>query len=331
LGAIKGLGEGAIQSIIDSRQLQGNFKDIFDFCSRIDQRKLNRRGAEALLKAGAMDNLNQFSEEPDRCRAVLDSQLEEAVQVAEQSNENQASGMTDMFGEIVVAPAPAPEGASKSAIRPWTMKERLQKEKETLGLYLTGHPVEAYADELNSLIGRRLSDLRPDKKLQWLGGLLVDRRTIKTKRGDQLCILTLDDRSARLEVTLFADLYAQVESSLILDSVIAIEGRVQQDDYSGGLRVRAEQLMPLLELRNLKFNRLRVDFPAELGSDQSITSLRECLQDYRGGGCAVRVKLSQEKFEGEFELGDDWKVEPRDDLLHELRHNFGTESVVLEA
>lgn len=331
LGAIKGLGEGAIQSIIDSRQLQGSYPDLYDFCSRIDQRKLNRRGAEALLRAGAMDNLNQFSDEPDRCRAVLESQLEEAVQVAEQANENQASGMTDMFGEIIVSEAPVREGTSKSAVRPWTMKERLQKEKETLGLYLTGHPVEAYADELNLLIGRRLSDIRADKSLQWLGGLLVDRRVIKTKRGDQLCILTLDDRSARVEVTLFSDLYAQVESSLILDSVIAIEGTVRHDDYSGGLRVRAEQVMPLLELRSLRFNRLRVDFPKELRSEQSITSLRECLQDYRGGACAVRVKLCQEGFEGEFELGEDWKVEPRDDLLHELRHNFGAESVVLEA
>jgi DNA polymerase III subunit alpha len=331
LGAIKGLGEGAIQSIIDGRQLQGPYTDIYEFCGRIDQRKLNRRGAEALLKAGALDNLNQFSEDPDRCRAVLESQLEEAVQIAEQANENQASGMTDMFGDIVVAETPAIEGVAKTAIRPWTMKERLQKEKDTLGLYLTGHPVEAYADELKTLIGRRLCDLRADKKLQWLGGLLVDRRQIKTKRGDQLCILTLDDQSARVEVTLFSDMYASVESSLVLDTVIAVEGTVQYDDYSGGLRVRAEQLMPLLELRSIKFNRLRVDLPQEQRGEQFISSLRECLQDYRGGACSVRVKLCQEGFEGEFELGEDWKVEPNDDLLHELRHNFGADSVVLEA
>ncbi len=333
LGAIKGLGEGAIQSIIDSRQLKGPYPDIYDFCARIDQRKLNRRGAEALLKAGALDNLNQFSDDPDRCRSVLDGQLEEAIQVAEQANENQASGMTDMFGDIVVAEAPSQEtnGSGRAATRPWTMKERLQKEKETLGLYLTGHPVEAYADELKQLIGKRLCDLRPDKTSQWLGGLLVEKRTIKTKRGDQLCILTLDDRSARVEITLFSDLYLQVESSLILDTVVAVEGSVQQDDYSGGLRVRAEQVLPLLELRNQKFNRLRVDFPEELGSDQSISSLRECLQDFRGGACSVRVKVRQPGFEGEFELGEDWKVEPKDDLLHELRHNFGADSVVLEA
>ena len=334
LGAIKGLGEGAIQSIIEGRQLQGSYTTIYDFCGRVDQRKLNRRGAEALLKAGAMDRLSQFPDEPDRCRAVLESQLEEAIQVAEQVSNNQASGMVDMFGEIVVEPAPISGGIAGRdvlAIRAWTMRERLQKEKETLGLYLTGHPVEAYADELKVLIGKRISDLRPDKKLQWIGGLLVDKRIIKTKRGDQLCILTLDDQSARVEVTLFSDLLASAEPSLIIDTVVAVEGTVQQDDYSGGLRIRAEQLMPLLELRSLKFSRLRLDIDSDNLTEQSIGSLRECLQDYRGGSCAVRIKISQGQSQGEFELGQEWKVEPRDDLLYELRHSFGSDAVALES
>jgi DNA polymerase-3 subunit alpha len=331
LGAIKGLGENAIQSIIDSRQLQGPYSTLYDFCGRVDQRKLNRRGADALLRAGAMDRLTQFPDDPDKCRAVLESQLEEAMQIAEQVNQNQASGMVDMFGEIQVSEAPEQVANTNTAVRAWTMKERLQKEKETLGLYLTGHPVEAYADELKLLIGKRLCDLRPDKKLQWLGGLLVDRRVIKTKRGDQLCILTLDDRSARIEVTLFSDLFASVEPSLIMDTVIAVEGTVQQDDYSGGLRIRAEQLMPLLELRSIRFNRLRVDIGRKELNDRSINSLRECLEDFRGGSCAVRIKILQEGSEAEFELGDEWKVEPRDDLLHELRHNFGSDAVALEA
>jgi DNA polymerase-3 subunit alpha len=160
---------------------------------------------------------------------------------------------------------------------------------------------------------------------------LVHRRVIKTKRGDQLCILTLDDRSARIEVTLFSDLFASVEPSLIMDTVIAVEGTVQQDDYSGGLRIRAEKLMPLLELRSIRFNRLRVDIGRKELNDRSINSLRECLEDFRGGSCAVRIKILQEGSEAEFELGDEWKVEPRDDLLHELRHNFGSDTVTLEA
>ena len=333
LGAIKGLGENAIQSIIESRQIKGAYTSLHDFCGRVDQRKLNRRGAEALLRSGALDKLNQFSEDPDKCRAILENQLDEAIQVAEQVNNNQASGMTDMFGDIVVDAVEVQGQGSTSAIpaKAWTMKERLQKEKETLGLYLTGHPIEAYADELKTLIGKRLSDLRPGNELQWMGGLLVDRRMIKTKRGDQLCILTLDDRSARVEVTLFSDLLAKVEPAVIMDTVVAVQGKVQQDDYSGGLRIRAEQLLPLLELRNIKFNRLCLDLERDKLNAGAINTLRECLQDYRGGSCAVRIKLCQGHSVGEFELGDEWKIEPRDELLHELKHSFGSEAVALEA
>ena len=328
LGAIKGLGESAIQAIIEGRQNRP-YQGLIDFCRAVDSRKLNRRAVEALVRSGSLDLLTDFPQDPDRARALLDVAIDSAMSVAEQESANLASGMTDMFGELI-EPAPVMAATQSMALRPWTLRERLQREKETLGLYLTGHPVDAYRDELKTLIGKRLADLVPDKQTQWIGGLLVDRRVIKTRRGDRLCILTLDDRSARVEVTLFSDLYSQVEMHLIADSVVAVEGQVEHDDYSGGLRIRAENLVPILELRNKRFRFLRLEMPASAESNPDLSKrLKACLKDYVGGACAVRVRYRGLRYQAEFELGEDWRVEPRDDLLSELRHQFGQDCVAL--
>ncbi len=329
LGAIKGLGEGAIQSLLDNRE-KANYQDIYDFCKKVDSRKFNRRALEALVRSGALDKVSGFPDDPDRGRALLEAAAEDAMQIAEQVSANRESGMTDMFGEIAVEAEESPL-AGPAAARPWSLRERLQKEKETLGLYLTGHPVEAYRDELRVLVGRRLADLVPSRDKQWLGGLLVDRRIIKTRRGDRLCILTLDDRSARVEVTLFPDMYTQCESLLVPDSVLAVEGTVETDDYSGGLRVRAENLLPIIELRNQKFRYLCVEMAPETADNGLVGRLKGCLSDYLGGACSVRVRFNASHQRAEFELGEQWQVEPRDELLHELRHQFGQESVSLGA
>lgn len=330
LGAIKGLGEAAIAAIIESRQSDGPFADLFDFCKRVDARKLNRRALEALIRAGAMDRLVQFANDPDRARAVLESQLDASLQVAEQVHANLASGMSDMFGDIQEDLAPQRSSDAQQAIRPWRMRERLQREKETLGLYLTGHPVDAYAEEIKQLIGRRIADVTPDRKNpQWVAGLLLESRVVHTKRGDRLCIITIDDRSARIEATLFPDVVAQSESALITDSVVAVYGQVEQDDFSGGLRIRASKLLPIHELRAQHFQWLSLCVSqGEFGPEQ-LAVLRDSLSGAVGGTCGVKVRLTTPRYRAEFELGDQWRVELKDDLLAELRYRFGGHAVLL--
>src|SRR5690606_12687853 len=191
LGAIKGLGEGPVESIIAARNEGGPFKDLFDFCARVDPRKVNKRALEALIRSGAADNLGPAIS-LDQDRAVMFAAMAEAVKPAEQSAANSSAGIMDLFGEVV------PSGSGNEdvyrefhRVRPWSIKERLHAEKETLGLYLTGHPIDEYDTELNHLVSSRIAELKPEKSAQTVAGLVVAQRVMKTKRGDSMAFVTL--------------------------------------------------------------------------------------------------------------------------------------------
>ncbi len=332
LGAIKGLGEGAIESIIQGRQ-ESLYCDLQEFCLRIDLKKVNKRSMEALIRCGALDSLCQAHEDRGWVRAALTAQLPEAIGHAEKRLANASAGMSDMFAGDDSRLAVTAETAALSipqGMRPWSSRERLKLEKETLGLYLTGHPIEEFAPELAALVANRIADLRQGDNKQWLGGLVVDQRTLRTKRGDQLCILTLDDRSGRIEVTLFSDLYREAEALLRPDTILLIEGQVEHDDYSGGLRVRAERVRSLFELRRERVKTLHIE-PANQGLNAAaISQLKANLEPYRGGNCPVSVRVRANGFSGEVRLGPDWRIEPRDEVLQELRQSLGSGSVRLE-
>ncbi|RLA50784.1 MAG: DNA polymerase III subunit alpha, partial [Gammaproteobacteria bacterium] len=234
LGAIKGLGEGPIENILTTRDTDSPFLDLFDFCARTDPRKVNRRAIDALIRSGAFDSLGQD-------RWVLMASLEDALKAAEQSASNRDSGIEDLFGEVVPSQANGHGDvyAPFRTVRPWTGKERLGGEKDTLGLYVTGHPIDEYEAEVRKFAPTKIADLRADKQGgQVLAGLIVAVRTMKTKRGDTMVILQLDDRSARIEVTVYADTYNEYRELLGKDQIVIVEGTVAQDDYSGGLAMR---------------------------------------------------------------------------------------------
>ncbi|RYZ67799.1 MAG: DNA polymerase III subunit alpha, partial [Proteobacteria bacterium] len=216
LGAIKGLGEGPVEAIINARNQGGPFKDLFDFCARVDPRKINKRALEALIRSGAADNLGPtvktLKHNIDHDRAVMFASMSEAVKTAEQQAANTSAGMMDLFGEMIASADSNMDPYSDfRRVRTWTMKERLHAEKETLGLYLTGHPIDEYESELAHLVSSRIADLKPDKyeargekgkgdekPRQSVAGLVVAQRTMKTKRGDTMAFVTLDDRTGRI-------------------------------------------------------------------------------------------------------------------------------------
>src|SRR5690606_18431854 len=184
LGAIKGLGEGPVESIITAREQGGPFKDIFDFCSRVDARKVNKRALEALIRSGALDSLGP-GVDIDYDRAVLFAAIGDAVKTAEQTMANNDAGIADLFGDLVPAEAEASDVyEAYRHTRRWNMRERLQGEHDTLGLYLTNHPIDEYEDEIKYLTSARIAQLKPDKGNQKVVGLLVDMRVMKTRRGD---------------------------------------------------------------------------------------------------------------------------------------------------
>ncbi|WP_105103690.1 DNA polymerase III subunit alpha [Microbulbifer pacificus] len=332
LGAIKGLGEGPIDNIISERKKNGPFKDLFDFCSRIDPRKVNKRALEALVRSGALDSIGPDTtgaDGLDYSRAVLFEALDEAVKSAEQQSKNDSAGMMDLFGEVVRSASDGDVYQDFRNARPWSIRERLEGEKNTLGLYLTGHPIDEYEEELKHLVQARIADLKPGRENQKVAGLVVGMRVMKTKRGDSMAIVTLDDRSARIEAAVFSEAFGQHREKLVKDSLLVLEGSISHDDYSGGLKMSVNSVSTLDDLRSGSVIGVTLKIDSAQALPKMGQRLSACLRPYIGGSCPILVEVERSDARGTFRLADEWKVEPNDQLIQSLREVVGRERVQL--
>jgi DNA polymerase-3 subunit alpha len=330
LGAIKGVGEGAILALQEARQAGGGFRDLWDFCRRIDLQKMNRRVLEALVRSGALDELGAN-------RATLMQHLPLAIRLAEQHKASHSSGQVDLFGMVEeTASGPDPQLAGQ-VWGEWEEEERLQGEKETLGLYLTGHPVNRFEPELNALMGNRLNVLlstpkgRGDREKRTVAGLVVGVRHGKTPRG-RMASLVLDDRTGRLEVTVFSELYDQFRELLAVDRLLVIAGTLNFDEFRDAWSLRASEVQTLEQAREKAADHLWLTL--DLGTAKKykkggelLQQLREVLTLYRGGRLAIQLEYHSPQGQGRFLLGDDWRVQPTDELIKRLRQLLGQEAV----
>ncbi|WP_458524841.1 DNA polymerase III subunit alpha [Onishia taeanensis] len=324
LGAIRGVGEGPIGAIVEARDEGGAFSDLFDFCRRVDPKRMNKRTLEALIRSGALDNLGA-------ARAVLTASMEAALKAASQNLANQNQGMMDMFGEAFSEPETGDVYADYRTVRDWSDKERLAGEKDTLGLYLTGHPIDEYEQELSRFVSTRISELRPSREPQRVAGLVVAMRTMKSKRGDTMAFVTLDDRTGRIEASLFGELYERLRGRLEADQVMIVEGEVSSDDYSGGLRLRGKDVTPMVEARARFGQAVELAVDGAAANGRLIDSLRESLSPHRDAdGLPVRLKYRNAKATGWLELAEEWKVAPSDELMIALREVQGQDGVRLK-
>lgn len=321
LGAIKGLGEGPIESILTARN-DGPFNDLFDFCKRVDLRKVNKRALEALVRAGAFDGW-------DEERSMLMAAIPEAVKCAEQATQNASAGMGDLFGEVVSAAGDDDVYAEYRQIKPWTTRERLYGEKETLGLFLTGHPMDDYVAEVKRFSRSRIVDLKADRNSQIVTGLVVDMRTVKTKRGDTMAIVTLDDRSGRMDVTVFAETYQTHRDKIIKDAIICVEGEVRFDDFSGGLKMQVKNVLSLGEARLRFAKNISVNIHQQQIDEAFIEQFQQLLVPKIESGCPVIVDYRCSGARARLRLGEQWQVEPSDDLLQRLQDFYGKQAVQL--
>jgi len=324
LGAIRGVGEGPIGAIVEAREADGPFEDLFDFCRRVDPRRMNKRTLEALIRAGALDSLGPS-------RAVLSAALDDAIRAAAQNQTNQNLGMMDMFGEAFVDASATDVYASYRQVREWSDKERLAGEKDTLGLYLTGHPIDEYEKELERFVSTRISDLKPSREPQRVAGLVVGVRTMKSKRGDTMAFITLDDRTGRIEASLFGELFDQLRGRLEADQVMIVEGEVSSDDYSGGLRLRGKEVTPMVEARSRFGQAVELSLDGGRLNGRLVDSLRASLAPYCDGeGLPVRLRYRNAEASGWLELAEEWRVIPSDELLTGLREVQGQDGVRLK-
>ncbi|KJH87734.1 DNA polymerase III subunit alpha [Pseudomonas fluorescens] len=335
LGAIKGVGEGPVEAITEARQ-DGPFKDLFDFCARVDLKRINKRTLDGLIRSGALDRLGPyFHDEPkayqaniDRNRAVLLAAMEEAIKAAEQTARTHDSGHADLFGGLFVEEDADVYGNHRKA-KELTLKERLKGEKDTLGLYLTGHPIDEYEGEIRRFARQRIIDLKPARDTQTVAGMIIALRVMKNKKGDKMGFITLDDRSGRIEASLFADAFHSAQSLLQTDAMVVVEGEVSNDDFSGGLRLRVKRVMSMEDARTNLAESLRLKLQTQDLKGDQLRWLGELFKRHRGA-CPITMEYVRPDAKAVLQFGEGWRIDPADALIQALRDQFGKDNVFLQ-
>jgi len=316
LGGIKGTGESAVAAMVAARESGGPFRDLFDFCRRVDKRLVNRRTIEALVRGGAFDALCDH-------RASVLASVPRAMEAAEQAERN--AQQVSLFGggdgaqEEPIALVAAPR---------WDERQQLAEEKTALGFYFSGHPFTAVRRELNGLLRVTLADVQPRSEPVLLGGMIVSCRIAMTRRG-KMGIILLDDGTAQLEVTVYSEVFDLNRDLLKEDRPLLIQGKVALDQFSGNNRVSAERLFDLSAARARYARELRLSMNGEASKAAiaAAAKLKDLLGPYRNGPCPVSIRYNNGRSLCEVKLGEDWKVSPDDGLVEQLKAWLRPENV----
>jgi DNA polymerase-3 subunit alpha len=323
IGAIKGVVEGPVEAIIEAREQQGQFKDLFDFCAKVDVKRVNKRVLEKLVLSGAMDNLGPH-------RAALMASIKDALDAASQHAKAELAGQADLFGVQIESEEDVSNAFAN--VPEWSEKVWLDGEKETLGLYLTGHPINQYIKEIRQYSDGRLADLTPTNRDQFVStvGLVLGVRVMTNKKGRRWGIVTLDDKSARMDVRFYPDMYEQYESVLVSDNLLWVKGQVSFDEFSGGNTINAKEVLTIVQARANYVKQLKISIPEKLCTLSTVAKVQGIMQDYKNGTCPLHIHVEHEDAEVTIAANAQWYIEPDEQLLVELRHVLGSERVNLE-
>ena len=328
LGALKGVGEAAIEEMLIEREEHGVFSGLYDLCKRVDLRKFNRRVLEALIRAGAFDEF-------DDNRAGHLAELPTVLKVAEQHGKMAKTGQNDLFGLAVNAEDLEDVHAYSTVVEPWSENERLNAEKLTLGLFLTGHPINQYEAELRQFTNGTIESLlatvertKARKMEARTAGLVVEVRTRQTKNGKTMGFATIDDRTGRLEIATFGDVYEKYRSVFTRDSLLIAEGALGIDDYLGTLRLTVEKLYSMEQAREVFARSVQLVWnAAEHDAPGFVARLMAVLEPFKGGGCPVGISYTSGVAKANLLLGDEWRIHPTDELVARLKTLLGSEAV----
>ena len=274
LGAVKNVGSGAIEAIIEGRA-DGPFGGLFDFCQRVDLRRVNKRVVESLIKCGAFDSTGDK-------RAAMIGGLEHAMDVGQKMQREKESAQVSLFGAAEIVRGNGAGGSQLPDVPEWTSRELLGYEKEALGFYITGHPLDRYGDEIRkftSITTATLSE-RPDKSEVKLCGIVASLSEKMTKRGDRMAFFSLEDRTGSVEVMVFPDTFAAAAPAIKSDEPILVSGTVEVGEES--CKIKATEIVLLRDANARQTTRVHVTLKEELGRSH-LELLRDLLKRYPGG------------------------------------------------
>jgi DNA polymerase III subunit alpha len=325
LGAIKGVGQAVIDMLVAEREAHGPFRDLSDLCRRSDANRINRRVLEALIRSGAADALGAN-------RATLMHSLPTAMQLADQSIRARAVGQNDMFGLVDMA-ANAPTVMAHETLPDWSRRVRLDGERDTLGLYLTGHPFEEFENEVKPITSGRIAEVTGDRpvvsnegfqfkgKPATLAGMVFEFG----KRGSRI-IFTLDDRSGRIECSMFEEQYQQYRALIAKSAILIVEGSLRFDEFIEGWRLNAKRVIDIDQAREQHAKRLLIRWPKDAGTAFAKT-LEQILRPFRGGKCAVAIRYHNSAARADLVLSEEWSVRPTRELTERLSQVVGHEGM----
>ncbi|NOX67717.1 MAG: DNA polymerase III subunit alpha [Gammaproteobacteria bacterium] len=330
LGAIKGVGRGAVEAAIAQRTENGPFSGLKEFCRRVDLEKINRRALEAMIKAGSFDVFGQS-------RRGLVQQMPEAIKSADQEARARAAGQNDMFG--LAEPVAEVVAEETQGFIEWNESELLANEKEALGLYLSGHPFDAVRYDAGSFIDAKIADLNSEppppssggersyaqpKREVTVAGLVMDIR----KRGNRVTVV-LDDDTGQLEVSLFTEAFQEFRDLLSKDEIIVVSGALRYDDFIGGWQVNAKNVVPIDRVIETRARSMVLRLSPNGQGSQMLAQLHDVLLPYREGSCDVAVQYTGSDAAARLQLGPEWKVRPSRELRDKLAELLGRNSVRL--
>ena len=318
LGAIKGVGQSVVDNLIAERERGGPYRDLLDLCRRGDSLKINRRVLEALTSAGALDALGVN-------RPTLLAAIPTSLRLAEHSAQAEAAGQGALFGGETA------ESALEIVVdikRDWTKRERLDHERKSLGLYLTGHPFEDYAKHCQNFSHGSIANVvgslpEPEHSFSArrnviLAGVVMDMR----RRGNRLAIV-LDDNTDRVEVTVFDELNAECRHLLQMHEILVIEGQLRFDDFLNAWRLTANRIRTVDDAIEEYARRITISLTGENSGLEIIGRLKDTLKPYRRGDCEVSIQYRSPAGEAQLVCGDEWSVRPTRELRESLNQLLG--------
>ena len=328
LGAIKGVGRGAVESLLAEREANGPYRSLTEFCRRIDHDKINRRALEAMVKSGAMDGFNDS-------RRNMMHEVPEALRSADQEAKAAAAGQNDMFG-LAAAPVEVEENKPPQ-LAEWQERQLLTAEKEALGLYLTGHPFDAVRRDARNFTDGTLGGMTAEpapqsskgernyaqaKREATVAGLIVDVK----KRGNRVSVV-LDDNTGRMEVSLFSEAFQEFRHLLVKDEIVVVTGGLRYDDFMGSWAVNVKNVLHIDRVIESRTTSMVLRLAPNGQGESLLVKLHDLLLPFREGNCDVSVCYIGDGAAARLSLGPDWAVRPSRELRDKLTELLGNKNI----